>query len=165
MKFGDYTLTLDGKISSRLDHFTESLDQRSVEMFQQMLETFGDNFRRPVPGNRWRDIEISWAVEGQAALAAFSLGRQMVTITALLSGRDKEDDDRVLRYFREILAEEARPRELPAPHLADISERPVVLSIPLPTARPEEMSRVGNLEVCLAAAFFERRPRSRPAAV
>lgn len=90
-----------------------------------MLEDLGDHFRVPVSVRHLRDLELSWAAEGQAALAAFSLGGNMVTISALLSGREEEDDGRVMHYFREILAEEARPRELAARHLVDIFERPL----------------------------------------
>ena len=155
MTFGDYTLALDGGVFSRLQHRSDLLDRASVEMFKRVLQLWGDNFRKPVPVNDSPDIEVSWLSEGRAALAALSVGGEMVTISALLAGRNKEDDNRVLRYFREILAEEARPRELPAPHLAEIADRPAVLSIPLPASRPEAMSLVGELEVCLAAAFFE----------
>lgn len=155
MTFGDYTLALDGGVFSRLQHRSDSLDRTSVDMFKRVLQLWGDNFRKQVPVTASPDLEVSWLSEGQAALAAFSLGGEMVTISALLSGRNAEDDNRIVRYFREILAEEARPRELPAPHLADIADRPVVLSIPLPTSRPGIMSLVGELEVCLAAAFFE----------
>jgi hypothetical protein len=123
-------------------------------MFKELLQASGDNFRKLVPSAETRDLEISLVAEGQAALAAFSLGGTMVTISALLSGRNAEDDTRTLGYFREILAEEGRPLGLPAPHLVGISERPVVLSIPLPTPRAEDMSLIGELEVCLAAAFF-----------
>lgn len=153
--FYDYTLTLDGRISSRLHHRTESLSRPWVQMFKQLLQTSGDNFRKLVPLAETHDLEISLASEGQAALAAFSLGGTIVTISALLSGWNGEDDTRTLGYFRTILAEEGRPRGLPAPHLADISERPIVLSIPLPTSRAEDMGLVGKLEVGLAAAFFE----------
>lgn len=155
MTFGDYTLALDGGVFSRLQHRSDSLDRASVDMFKRVLQLWGDNFRKQVPVTASPDLEVSWLSEGQAALAALSLGGEMVTISALLSGRNEEDDNRILRYFREILAEEARPRELPAPHLADIADRPVVLSIPLPASRPGVMSLVGELEVCLAAAFFE----------
>jgi hypothetical protein len=153
VRFGDYTLEMDGGVFSRLEHRSDSLDRTSVEMFKRVLQLWGDNFRKPVPVDA--DIEVSWLSEGRAALAALSVGGEMVTISALLSGRNETDDNRVLGYFREILAEEARPRELPAPHLADIADRPAVLSIPLPTSRPEAMGLVGELEVCLAAAFFE----------
>jgi hypothetical protein len=153
--FRDYTLALDGGVFSRLQHRSDSLDRNAVDMFKRVFQLWGDNFRKPVPIDAMPDIEVSWLSEGRAALAALSVGGEMVTISALLSGRSETDDNRVLGYFREILAEEARPRELPAPHLADIADRPAVLSIPLPASRPEAMGLVGELEVCLAAAFFE----------
>jgi len=153
--FCDYTLAFDGSISSRFHHRSELLDRSRVEMFKNILRSSVESFRKIVPADASRDLEVSWSPEGQAALAAFSLGGVMVTISALLTGRNEQDDNRILHYFREILAEEARPRELPAPHLAEIADRPLVLSIPLPASRPEAMSLVGEMEVCLAAAFFE----------
>jgi hypothetical protein len=153
--FGDYTLALDGGVFSRLQHSSDRLDRTSVAMFKRVLQLWGDHFRKPVPLEASSDIEVSWLSEGRAALAAFSAGGEMVTISALLSGRSDVDDNRVLDYFREILAEGGRPTDLSAPHLAGIADRPVVLSIPLPASDPEVMSLVGELEVCLSAAFFE----------
>jgi hypothetical protein len=153
--FRDYTLALDGGVFSRLQHHSHLLDRSSVEMFKRVLQLWGDHFRKPVPFNSVPDIEVSWLAEGRAALAALSVGGEMVTISALLSGRNDADDNQILHYFTEILAEEGRPLELSEPHRAALAERPVVLSVPLPASRPETMSLVGELEVCLSAAFFE----------
>jgi hypothetical protein len=79
----------------------------------------------------------------------------MVTISALLSGRGEADDNEILNYFREILAEDGRPLTLSREHQAALANRPLVLSVPLPASRPEVMSLIGELEVCLSAAFFE----------
>lgn len=157
MTFYDYTLALDGSISSRRSHHTEKLDQAAVQMFKEMLQEHGNNFRKVVPVDDPADIELAWLSESHAALGAFSLAASMVTISAFLSGREPEADTRVLNYFREILGEEAQHRALPTSHLAGISERPLVLSIPLPTFRPWDMALIGKLEVSLAAAFFQQR--------
>jgi hypothetical protein len=155
VNFRDYTLTLDGDVSSRLEHRSDRLDRGSVEMFKRVLQLWGDHFRKPVPLEVSPEVEVHWLSEGRAALAAMSVRGEMVTISALLSGRNDADDDLILGYFREILAKEERPLELLPEHEAALADRPVVLSVPLPASRPEVMTLVGELEVCLSAAFFE----------
>jgi hypothetical protein len=157
VKFNDYTLELDGGVLSRLQHRSDQLDRSSVDMFKRVLQLWGDHFQKPLPldGSLAPGIEISWLSEGRAALAALWVDGEMVTISALLSGRNDTDDNRVLTYFREIVARAGQPLELSPPHRAALAERPVVLSIPLPGSHPELMTLVGELEVCLSAAFFE----------
>lgn len=155
MTFRDYTLALDGGVFSRFEHHSDRLDRDSVDMFKRGLQLWGDHFRKPVPLDGVPEIEVSWLAEGRAALAGLLVGGELVTISALLSGRNDTDDDFILSYFWDILAEEGRPLELSEQHRAALADRPVVLSVPLPGSYPEVMTLVGELEVCLCAAFFE----------
>ena len=154
MRFHDFTVRLDGEIEARQVFDTDLIERRPVEVFSEMLQERGPYFRDLIPSVESRDVELSWLCSRTAALAMFATGGKVLSISVLLSGQDEQTDTQFLGHFREMLAEETVSRTLPAPELATITERPLVLSLPLPS-QPDDLARAGELLMYLATAFFE----------
>ena len=101
---------------------------------------------------RWPDVF--------SASAVFFLGDQVKFTWFYFAGHDPVADDIVLRFTADFIKDRAagtgvelRPEE----GLRSLPERPLAVCVPWPP-NPSEHDRrlVGNVAVCLAAAFFQK---------
>lgn len=157
MRFHDYTLIAGGKFSRRVQD-SSAIARAAVEVFRDMLERFGDSFHEPIPVVQGYSLMFSSEGEG-AAFATFFSGQTPVTTSALLSGRDSQAEGRAVEEFQRLVVQLFRGTELePAWDLAGIEERPVIVSLILPSAGSvsrEAVGMIADMETCLAASYFE----------
>ena len=154
VRFHDFALDLDGSIASRRIHDTDDLEPHAVQVFADMLTANRSDFRKSIPVDSVRHIELDFISVGSTALATFYAAGELMMLSTLLVDVNQETQGTALGCFREILTELTAVVGLPPPELGDVSERPVVLSFPWPTNRPEDMAMITYLNACLAAAFF-----------
>jgi hypothetical protein len=156
MKFFDYTI-LAGSSHSRREHESTGLVREAVAVFARMLEQGGQHFKSPVPPVP--DFVLSVTRHRTVALATFFHRGTPVTTSALVPGRDPDDDREVIAGLQKMLTGmfHGTPME-PGFDMAAIRERPAIFSAVLATAAlagPEATGMVADMETCLAAAFFE----------
>ena len=155
--FHDVTLDAAGNIRSRRTHDGARLLPADVEIFRDLFERHGENFRVPLPVEGLEHIELALTRSGTTALATFWVAGAPVTTAAFLPGINPEDDrevlellqDRVVRFFDDSPVE-------PGFDVLSLSDRPLLVTVPLPLPIPPglDMGRIADAETCLAVAFF-----------
>jgi hypothetical protein len=154
--FHECTVALDGAIQNQRTLDSEGLDSAAKQVFADLLEGHGSKFRVTIKVDDVGDVNLSWSSVGSSALATWFLEEDLTTTSALMAGADAEADKDVLWYFQEILNTAAAATGQPAPKLAEVADRPLVLLLHWRTRRPDEMKRVADMTACLASAFFGR---------
>ncbi len=159
MKFHDYTIGVGDKVSGRVQDST-SLLPAAVEVFRDMLERFGPDFKQPVPviGNEY---VLSFTSESEGcAVATFFWNQRPITTSVLLCGGHAIEEERMLLAVQRMLIQLYRQFGVePAFDLLAIADRPLLASVmiplPLSTIPPSVYGLIGDAETCLAAAFFQ----------
>jgi hypothetical protein len=154
MHFHGITITI-GSVSRRRTHDNASLLPAAVEVFRDLLERHGDDFRVPLPV---RGLELQWTREGSGALVTFWSRTIPLTTSALAPGLDAADDRAVLESLQDLVIRFRgdSPAE-PGFDLLSIADRPLLATLPIPVpalALSPEMGVIADAETCLAAAFF-----------
>jgi hypothetical protein len=158
MQFHDITIVIGSAVSRRRTHDTASLLPAAVEVFRDLLEQHGDDFRARLPVRGLEHVELKWTREGSGALTTFWSRHFPVSTSALAPGLDAAADRAVLESLQELVMR--FHGDLPAEpgfDLLAIAERPLLatLPIPVPTAAiSPDMGLIADAETCLAAAFF-----------
>jgi len=157
--FHDITLRLGERLSTR-KHDSAELLPAAVEVFRDLLERHGDDFRAPVP--LVEGVELYWTEDHGAALATFWHGPSLpVTISALVTGHDKDADRKVLLKLQGLLVclFSAPGRELGFDLMGGAQERPLIASVGLPSglASPRLLEIV-DMETCLASTAMTNHP-------
>jgi hypothetical protein len=159
MHFFDYTI-IAGSRRSRRVHESTALVLAAVEVFRDLLERHGSEFRVPVP--RVPEIELHWTDAGDGvAYATFYIaaGNSPVTTSGLLTGRDSQAEAQVVQSLQSLIVQLHADTPLePSWELTEITDRPVIVSLILPStivAGKKAIELVGDMETCLAAAYFE----------
>lgn len=157
--FYDVTLTFGGSMGSIRRYDSGAVHGESVALFASILEANqGPEFTVPLPV---MDLSLRWtSMTGDAALATFLWHGMPVTTSALLSGRDPAEDQKVAVSLQDHLVLKlckGTPLE-PGFYLPNAVERPLLATfiVPNPFVPQEVVATVGAGETCLAAAFFEK---------
>lgn len=157
MRFYDYTLIAGGTLSRR-EHESSSLGRGAVEVFRDMLEKHENSFRAPVPmANRY--ILMLSSENTGVALATFLYREIPITTSVLLSGKNSRDEAKAIEETQKMIVRMFQNTGMePGWDLREIQERPVIVSLILPSAMAagrEAVGMVADMETCLAAAYFE----------
>ena len=157
VKFYDVTLTFDGSMVSMRQYDSSAVDRKSVALFTAILEAGKSvDFTEPLPV---MDLSLHWtSMTGTAAMATFLWHGMPVTTSALLSGTEPAEDQKVAASLqRDLILRlcQGSPFE-PGFYLSNANERPLLATviIPNPLVPPEVLAAVSAGETCLAAAFF-----------
>jgi hypothetical protein len=155
MVFHDITIVVGSAVSRRV-HDSAGLARGDVEVFRDLFERHGGAFRVPLPARGLEHIELQWTREGAAALATFWSRKAPVTMSALASGLDADDDRAVLVSVQQfVLRLHGDSPAEPGFDLLTIAERPLLATLPVPAAAMSpDMPVIADAETCLAAAFF-----------
>jgi hypothetical protein len=155
MRFHDLTIS-GGSVYSRRQHDTADLLPAAVEVFRSMLERGDQAFRELLPGARVAHIKLDVTRHGTCALATFWSGVAPITTSALVSGLHPDDDRAVLEALQSLVLEFHRGTSAePGFDLLRVEERPLLATMPIPTAALHlDMGLIADAETCLAAAFF-----------
>lgn len=155
MRFYDYTIVA-GEPWSRREHDSMAMVRRAVAIFGRMLDAHGTSFREAIPYSQ--GYELQWTLYGSgAALATFWFGGVPVTSSLLFAGVDPDSECEMLERVEGLLQTGGAAAGAGQP-LRAITERPVILTIVLPSAigaGQEAIGIIADMESCLAAAFFE----------
>lgn len=158
MIFFDFTVDATGTLRSKRRHDSTRLVPEAVGVFADLFREHGKEcFSQRIPLPALQRIRLQWRRIGDAALAIFFVRDEPLSVSALLPGTDAAADREMLReaqrFINAFLADS--PVE-PAFDLLSITDRPAIVSIPLPTA-PDvkgDLAIVADMETCLAAAYF-----------
>jgi hypothetical protein len=163
--FHGYTITPAGKLFSYRVHESGQLVRAAVAVFSRMLAP-GEEFRTRVPSPGTAVIDLQWTARSGAALATFYANDVPISTSLLLSGGDTEREHVALAAFQQLIEEFCERVALePARDAEEVTDRPVILSVPWPssplsvsraTEDHESMELVSDMKTCLAAAFFEQ---------
>ena len=153
--FHDVTLDAAGNIRSRRTHDSARLLPADVEIFRDLFERHGEGFRVPLPVEGLEHIELALTRSGTTALATFWVAGAPVTTAAFLPGINPEDDREVLELLQSLVVRffDDSPVE-PGFDLLALSDRPLLVTVPLPLPPGLDMGRIADAETCLAVAFF-----------
>lgn len=156
MTFHDFTLTLMGEVRSRRVHESAGLAAGAVEIFCDLFERHGGEFRVPVPAPAGLGVELHWSEDAAlpgCAFATFYAKGSIVTTSALCAGADPGADRKHLQSLQSLLFHLWRGGSVePAIDLLSIADRPAIVSVPFGPS--PAMSMVADMETCLAAAYF-----------
>ena len=162
MIFHDYTIRA-GSIHSRRVHDSARIQPDAVAIFRDLLLSSLDAWKRPIPVPGLEHLNLQWTAIESGAIATFSSRDTPLTLSALLTGQDSDQEREILGLFQSTLVDifHQTPIE-PGFDSLTIADRPVILSAPI--VYPVEMSRqfgsdyaiIADMETCLAAAYFER---------
>src|SRR5262249_40071511 len=152
VKFFDHIL-LAGGDHSRREHDSAALLPEAVAVFRGMLAAGPWFSRAPVPAAP-PGYSLTWTEAGRGAAAAtFWFQDVPVTTSALLAGLDADAEAEVTGQIQEMTLRffAGTPLE-PGFDLAEIAERPVIISLILPSAFAaggEAVALVADCETCL----------------
>jgi hypothetical protein len=170
VRFEDYTIDAAGNRISHRRHYSEDLGREAMEFMARMLRAGGGfgaggfgagGWRRPLPHDEFVHVELHWTSESDGAgLASFYARGQIVTTSALASGRDREADRAALKALQQCVLQVMRPAGIePVFDLMALPERPLLATVPWPAppspALREDLIVIADMETCLAAAYFE----------
>ena len=152
--FHDVTIRLES-VASRRTHDSRALRPAAVEVFRDLVERHGEDFRVGLPVKGLEHIELSLTRSGTAALATFWSRGEPVTTSALAPGLDADADREVLEGLQLFVMRFCgdSPAE-PGFDLLTIPDRPLLATVPIPAAPSPDMGTIADAETCLAAAFF-----------
>jgi hypothetical protein len=152
--FHDVTLRF-GSVASRRTHDSARLRPAAVEIFRDLIERHGEDFRVPLPVRGLEHIELALSRAGSAALATFWSRGAPVTTSALVPGKDAGDDRQALEGLQSLgmMVFGDSPAE-PGFDLLTIPDRPLLATVLLPPQPHPDMGVIADAETCLAAAFF-----------
>jgi hypothetical protein len=157
LRFYDVTIDATGNRRSRRTHDGTRLRPAAVEIFRVLLERLGEDFRVPLPVAGLDHIELSLTRAGTTALATFWVGGAPVTTSALVPGIAPDEDREVLAQHQSLVVHffGDSPVE-PGFDLLGLSDRPLLVTVPLPLLPPPglDLGIIAEAETCLAAAFF-----------
>ena len=154
MLFHDVTIRI-GSVASRRTHDSARLSPAAVERFRALIERPGRNFRVPLPIDGLEHIELAVTRAGTTALATFWSRGAPVTSSALVPGKDAEDDRQALESLQSLVMMlfGDSPTE-PGFDLLTLTERPLLATVPIPVPVSPDMGIIADAETCLATAFF-----------
>jgi hypothetical protein len=155
IRFHGVTIDAAGGLRSRRTHDSARLVPAAVEIFQDLLERHGENFRVFLPVKGLTHIELALTRSGTTALATFWHKDEPVTMSALMPGIRPEDDRELLEQLQSLVARffGDSPTE-PGFDLLSLADRPLLATLPLPLPPHPDIGIVADAETCLAAAFF-----------
>ena len=153
--FHDVTLDAAGTIRSRRTHDSATLRPAAVEIFRDLFERHAEALPVPLPVEGLEHIELALTRSGTTALATFWVRSAPVTTSALLPGINPEDDREVLELLQDLVVRffDDSPVE-PGFDLLSLSDRPLLVTVPLPLPPRPDLGTIAEAETCLAAAFF-----------
>jgi hypothetical protein len=152
--FHDVTIRF-GSVASRRTHDAATLRPAVVEVFRDLIERHGEEFRVPLPVEGLDRVELALTRAGSAALATFWARGAPVTTSALVPGIDPTDDRQALEGLQSLILCLCgdSPAE-PGFDLLTIPDRPLLATVPIPSAPSPDMGLIADAGTCLAAALF-----------
>ena len=155
LRFHAVTIDAAAGLRSRRTHDSATLLPAAVEVFRDLIERHGEEFRVPLPVKGLEHIELDLTRAGSAALATFWSRGEPVTMSALAPGLDADADREVLEGLQLFVMRFCgdSPAE-PGFDLLTIPDRPLLATVPIPAAPSPDMGTIADAETCLAAAFF-----------
>ena len=157
LRFYDITIDATGNRRSRRTHDSATLRPAAIEVFRDLIERHGEDFRVGLPVGSLEHIELSLTRAGSTALATFWSCGAPVRTSALVPGLDPGLDREVLAHFQALVVRFVGDGPIePAFDLAAIADRPVLVTVPLPLPPlpHPDIGIIADAETCLAAAFF-----------
>ena len=153
--FHDVTLDAAGTIRSRRTHDSATLRPAAVEIFRYLIERHGEGFRVPLPVEGLEHIELALTRCSSTALATFWVRDVPVTTAALIPGIDPDEDREILEQLQSLVVRffDDSPVE-PGFDLLSLSDRPLLVTVPVPLPPSPDLGTIADAETCLAAAFF-----------
>ena len=155
LRFHAVTIDAARGLRSRRTHDSATLLPAAVEVFRDLVERHGEEFRVPLPVKGLEHIELDLTRAGSAALATFWSRGEPVTTSALAPGLDADEDRLALEGLQSLILCLCgdSPAE-PGFDLLTIPDRPLLATVPIPAAPDPDMATIADAETCLAAAFF-----------
>ena len=155
LRFHAVTIDAARGLRSRRTHDSATLLPAAVEVFRDLIERHGEEFRVALPVKGLEHIELDLTRAGSAALATFWSRGEPVTTSALAPGLDADEDRLALEGLQSLILCFCgdSPAE-PGFDLLTIPDRPLLATVPIPAAPDPDMATIADAETCLAAAFF-----------
>ena len=155
MRFFDITIDATSNRRSRRTHDSATIPPVAVEVFRDLFERHGEDFRVPLPVLGLEHIELSLTRAGTTALATFWVGGVPVTTSALVPGIDPDEDREVLAQLQSLVVRFFGDSPIePGFDLLALSDRPLLVTVPVPLPPSPDLGTIAEAETCLAAAFF-----------
>ena len=153
--FHDVTLDAAGTIRSRRTHDSATLRPAAVEIFRYLIERHGEGFHVPLPVEGLEHFELALTRSGSTALVSFWSHGAPVTTSALVPGIDPDEDCEVLEQLQDFVVRffDDSPVD-PGFDLLALSDRPLLVTVPVPLPPSPDLGTIAEAETCLAAAFF-----------
>jgi hypothetical protein len=132
-------------------------------LFAEFLSSSPPEFRRKLPFLNKIHVELEWAsAGGGAAFLALHSEEGPLAMGVLVSGADRESDQRILDAMRESIV---APMLGDSGSILDLARRPAAILMQLPD-QPEHFALVQLLTTALASVFFRavQRIAAAPAA-
>jgi hypothetical protein len=156
LRFYDVTIDATGRRRSRRTRDSATIRPAAVEVFRDLIDRHGEDFRVPLPVKGLEHIELALTRASTAALATFWSHRAPVTTSVLVPGIDPDEDREMLAHLQSLVVQlfGDSPVE-PGWDLLSITDRPLLATVPLPLPAPHpDIGTIADAETCLAAAFF-----------
>jgi hypothetical protein len=130
---------------------TNSQGEQICSLIADFLSTKSNEFRERLPFLNRGDVDLEWSAAGGAALAVLFESGTPLTMSVLLSGVRPDDDELMLRAFRENVLGPIVGAETEAKMA--LGERPLLLTLAFPD-KPEWLPAAHLLLTSTASVFF-----------
>ncbi len=158
-----YVISALGHCANQRDYDSTKLHRPAVDYLAKFLATLGSHFRAGIPIKGLGQVDLDWSsASSSCGTGTFYSKGELLATDVIVSGIKPDEDQRALEAAQNTLEEICgEAGEGVEEELLIIPQRPAMASIRWSTKELKAVDLVGDMEVCLAAAFLERAVSSR----
>lgn len=153
-----FTISAFGHCADRRQFDSARLVRAAVGYLISLLDKHGNSFRAKIPLKGAGHIDLRWTSDHlSCGIGTFYAEGELLSTNVMVSGISAEADRKALETAQAALSKvcSAAGAEA-AQELLLIDKRPALATIRWTTRSRRLMDLVGDMEICLAAAFLER---------
>jgi hypothetical protein len=154
-----FTISAFGHCASKQEYDSRKLAGKGLDHISWFLSNHGADFCLTIHLKGVGDVEVRMTAEHPSSgTASFLAGGELLATNVMVSGINGDADKRALEMGQVALRKvcEAAGQEPPGEDLIRILERPAVASLRWSTRDRQTLDLLADLEICVAAAFFDR---------
>lgn len=154
-----FTISAFGHCASKLAHDSRKFAGKGLDHIAGFLDNHGADFRLTIHLKGVGDVEVRMTSEHPSnGTASFFADSELLATNVMVSGINGDADKVALEKGQVVLRKvcEAVGQGPPGEDLIGIVDRPAVASLRWSTRDWRTLELLADLEICVAAAFFER---------
>jgi hypothetical protein len=154
-----FTISAFGHCASKQEWDSRKLAGKGLDHISGLLGNHGADFRLSIHLKGVGDVDVRMAAEHPSSgTVSFLAGGELLATNVMVSGINEDADKRALEMGQVALRKvcEAAGQDAPGEDLIRILDRPAVASLRWSTREWRTLELLADLEICVAAAFFDR---------